>query len=68
MSGGQPVSVLFVVPTLRPAGAERQVVALACRLDRDLIRAQVFFYDQPDSLRQQLDRETIPLHTLDWGG
>ena len=62
MSSVQPHRTLFVVPSLKAAGAERQVVDLVCGLDPARIQGQVYFYQQPDALKAQLDTSGIPVH------
>ena len=62
MSLHGPGRILFVVPTLKAAGAERQVVDLACGLDSRHFESGVYFYEHPDSLKSQLDAAGIPVH------
>lgn len=58
------VRVLYVIATLDPAGAERQLVALATRLDRSAFEPTVCCLTRGGPLEQDLAAADVPVHVL----
>lgn len=52
-------NVLFVVPTLRRAGAECQVVSLANNLSSEQFKKFLFYYAPGSNLREELDPQQV---------
>jgi glycosyltransferase involved in cell wall biosynthesis len=60
--------VLFVVPLLRRAGAETQVVTLANRLPGDRFEKYLLSYRPGDDLKDDVSLENVHLHELERRG
>lgn len=56
--------ILFVVPSLRRAGAENQVVQLANGLRSDRYEKHLVFYLPEDELRSKIDEDSVTVHVF----
>ncbi|MFZ7126474.1 MAG: glycosyltransferase [Desulfobacterales bacterium] len=56
------MKALFVVPSLKRAGAESQVVSLVNALDAENFDPHVFIFDRQLDLKQSLDHSKVRLH------
>jgi len=54
-------NILFIVPTLRRAGAECQVVSLANNLSPELFNKYLFYYAPGSNLRDDLDPQQVTI-------
>lgn len=56
--------VLYIIATLDPAGAERQMAQLACRLDRSEFQPAVCALTRGGLLEADLKASDVPVHVL----
>ena len=60
--------VLFIVPSLKRAGAERQLLDLVNALPAEVFEKHVLTYRENDGLETELNQDTVTLHQLQRGG
>jgi glycosyltransferase involved in cell wall biosynthesis len=62
ISGGDRLKILFVVPSLTRAGAEKQLVDLVNELSSDKFEKHLLCYETDRSLSEIVDRDSVVLH------
>ena len=60
-----PLHIAFCITTLDPGGAERQLVRLACGLDRSEFSPEVIYFKGDGALAQPLQAAGIPVTRVD---
>jgi glycosyltransferase involved in cell wall biosynthesis len=64
----KPLSVLYLIDSLGPGGAQRQLTTLVRSLDRATVSPEVAIYYPFYRFRAELDGEGVPIHMLGPGG
>jgi len=64
----RPVRVLYLIDSLGPGGAQRQLVTLVRSLDQTLVAPEVAVYHPLSHFRPELDAAGVPVHLLDGSG
>ncbi len=59
-----PLRVLYLIDSLGPGGAQRQLVTLVRSLDRKLVAPEVAVYHPLSHFRPELDDAGVPVHVL----
>ncbi len=59
-----PLRVLYLIDSLGPGGAQRQLVTLVRSLDRTLVAPEVAVYHPLSHFRPELDAAGVPVHLL----
>jgi glycosyltransferase involved in cell wall biosynthesis len=60
--------VLYLIDSLGPGGAQRQLVTLVRALDRGVVRPEVAYYHAIEHFRPELESANVPIHELGPGG
>lgn len=60
----KPLRVLYLIDSLGPGGAQRQLVTLVRALDRTVVEANVAYYHPIEHFRPELEEAGVPLHGL----
>jgi L-malate glycosyltransferase len=60
--------VLYLIDSLGPGGAQRQLTTLVRSLDRSAVKPEVAIYYPFHHFRNELTREGVPIHMLGPGG
>lgn len=60
----EPLRVLYLIDSLGPGGAQRQLVTLVRALDRSLVEPEVAVYHDMDHFRPELVSAGVPVHLL----
>ena len=60
----RPIRVLYLIDSLGPGGAQRQLVTLVRSLDRELVAPEVAVYHPLDHFRPELEAVGVPVHLL----
>ena len=63
-----PLRVLYLIDSLGPGGAQRQLVTLVRSLDRTLVAPEVAVYHPLSHFRPELDAAGVPVHLLQGSG
>jgi len=63
-----PLRVLYLIDSLGPGGAQRQLVTLVQSLDRTLVAPEVAVYHSLSHFRPELDAADVPVHLLQGSG
>ena len=63
-----PLRVLYLIDSLGPGGAQKQLVTLVRSLDRTLVAPEVAVYHPLDHFRPELDDAEVPVHLLRGSG
>jgi glycosyltransferase involved in cell wall biosynthesis len=63
-----PLRVLYLIDSLGPGGAQRQLVTLVRSLDRTLVAPEVAVYHPLSHFRPELDAAGVPVHLLPGSG
>ena len=63
-----PLRVLYLIDSLGPGGAQRQLVTLVGSLDRELVAPEVAVYYPLSRFRSELDEGRVPVHMLGGAG
>jgi glycosyltransferase involved in cell wall biosynthesis len=58
----RPIAVLFIVPSLRRAGAETQVVNLVNGLDNNNFKKHLLIFEKETDLLDRVDRDSVQFH------
>jgi glycosyltransferase involved in cell wall biosynthesis len=61
-SENRPIAVLFIVPSLRRAGAETQVVNLVNGLDSNNFKKHLLIFEEETDLLDRVDRDSVQFH------
>ena len=64
----RPIRVLYLIDSLGPGGAQRQLATLVGSLDRQLVAPEVAVYYPLSRFRSELDESQVPVHTLRGAG
>ncbi len=64
----KPLRVLYLIDSLGPGGAQRQLVTLVRSLDRTLVAPEVAVYHPLSHFRPELDDAGVPVHVLQGSG
>ena len=63
-----PLRVLYLIDSLGPGGAQKQLVTLVRSLDRTLVTPEVAVYHPLSHFRPELDTAEVPVHLLAGSG
>lgn len=64
----KPLRVLYLIDSLGPGGAQRQLVTLVLSLDRALVAPEVAVYHPMSRFRPELDAAGVRVHVLEGSG